>query len=585
MPVFFRSIFITLLMLKSVLLTAQQSAPFIRLVNPLKESNEVSAARNFIIGSTCKTCRVMINNILVKVYPTGAFVQELNLKEGDSLFLIQSNTPEGKMVSKKLQYLYRKTAEAKAVTEFAMASIRTFPEGNLVLKPGDIINFRVKALTGCTVEWPGKMRLYELPALQTEGIAGIYQGSYAIKETDSFSRFQVPLTLIDSSGKKIQKSADAYFSVISALASDIGITKGRLAHLEYGLGDDRLGGAKMGYIDSLIRLKITGKFGNKYRVQLAPSRIAYIPEEHVELMPKGTFGPSSLTGKWRISGYSAFDKLEVQFFQRLPYQVKLLTNPSRIEVDVFGATNNTNWIDQTNTAKEITRATYEQVADDIFRITIFLKHQQHWGQEIYYDKNQLVVKVRHQPEELSLKHLTIAVDAGHGGSNTGAVGPTGITEKELTLSVALKLQKLLSSKGAKVIMTRNKETFFDNKERILFYRDSLPDLLVSIHLNSSTDPIRAKGTATFYRYDAFRPLSKSIYEEMIQLGMPEYGNNGSFNFMLNSPVEYPNALIEALFLSNPEEEMLILDESFQQRLAEKIVKGIEAFLENCKQDK
>jgi N-acetylmuramoyl-L-alanine amidase len=72
---------------------------------------------------------------------------------------------------------------------------------------------------------------------------------------------------------------------------------------------------------------------------------------------------------------------------------------------------------------------------------------------------------------------------------------------------------------------------------------------------------------------------------MIQLGMPEYGNNGSFNFMLNSPVEYPNALIEALFLSNPEEEMLILDESFQQRLAEKIVKGIEVFLENCKQDK
>jgi len=584
MRILLRSSFIAVIMLKAVLLSAQQPAPFIRLVNPLKELNEVSASRNFIIGSTCKTCRVMINNIPVKVYPTGAFVHELNLKEGDSLFLIESKTPEGKMVSKKLQYLYRKPAEAKALTEFEMASIRTFPEGNLVLKPGDIINFRVKALTGCTVEWPGKMRLYELPAAQTEGIAGIYQGSYSIKETDSFSRFQPILTLRDSSGRSTQKNAEAYFSVISSLASDIGITKGRLAHLEYGLGDDRLGGAKMGYIDSLIRLKITGKFGNKYRVQLAPTRIAYIPEEHINLLPKGTFAPSSLTGKWRISGDSAYDKVEVQLFQRLPYQVKLLTDPSRIEVDVFGATNNTNWIDQTNTAREVTRATYEQVADDIFRITIFLKHQQHWGQEVYYDKNQLVLKIRHQPAELSLKRLTIAVDAGHGGSNTGAVGPTGITEKELTLSVALKLQKLLLSKGARVIMTRNKETFFDNKERILFYRDSLPDLLLSLHLNSSTDPIRAKGTATFFRYDAFRPLSKSIYEEMLQLGLPEYGNNGSFNFMLNSPVEYPNALIEALFLSNAEEEMLILDENFQQRLAEKVVKGIENFLENCKRD-
>jgi N-acetylmuramoyl-L-alanine amidase len=262
-----------------------------------------------------------------------------------------------------------------------------------------------------------------------------------------------------------------------------------------------------------------------------------------------------------------------------------LINPSRIVVDIFGATNNTNWINQLQTAKEISTVDYEQVAEDIFRITIQLKHPQHWGHQVFYKGNLLVIKIKQQPRDLTLKNLTIAVDAGHGGTNTGAGGPTGVAEKTITLAVSLKLQKALESAGAKVIMTRSTEQFFDNKERILFYRDSMPDLLISIHLNGSEDPIHVGGTATFYRYIGFRPLSQAIYKRMLELGLSEYGNNGSFNFMLNSPTDYPNALVETLFLSNPEEEMKILDEGFQQKVADKIVAGIRDFLESCKEKK
>jgi len=145
-----------------------------------------------------------------------------------------------------------------------------------------------------------------------------------------------------------------------------------------------------------------------------------------------------------------------------------------------------------------------------------------------------------------------------------------------------KLQKALEKEGAKVIMTRYSEQFFDNKERILFYRDSLPDLLLSIHLNSSEDPFRAGGTGTFYRYIGFRNLSLDIYKRLLELGLKEYGNTGSFNFMLNSPIEYPNALIETLFLSNLEEEEKILDPVFQQQMVDKIVLGVKDFLEGCK---
>ena len=367
------------------------------------------------------------------------------------------------------------------------------------------------------------------------------------------------------------------------LAPNIAITKGRLAYLLFGLGDDRLGGAKIGYLDSNVVLNVIGKVGNKYKVQLSKYRTAFIDDDAIEFLPKGSFTPESLTGQWTVNGDRNFDYVQLGLFTRLPYQSFQLMDPSRIVVDIFGATNNTNWITQLENTKEIKTVSYEQVEDGIFRINIELKHAQPWGHMIYYRNNTLVIKIRRQPEDLSLKNMVIAVDAGHGGSNVGAGGPTGSAEKNLALAVSLKLESALRATGAKVIMTRITEQFVDNKERILFYRDSLPDLLISIHLNSSADPIRVTGTSTFYRYPGFRSLSNAIYKRMLELDLKEMGNNGSFNFMLNSPIEYPNALVETLFISNPEDEMKMMDEGFQQQIADKIVLGIKDFLAACKQ--
>ena len=558
------------------------SQPFIRLTNPSKTTNAVRSSRQFIIGATCKNCALTINGKRQNVYATGAFAYELNLLPGDSLITLLAETG-GKSLTKKITYSYTLPKPAEPVKTLDIETIRTLPEGDLVLMPGDVIKLRVKALTNCIVRAMGQTLLYELPVTQTGGMPGIYQGEYTVKESDSFKLRKFPVTITDSTGKMVTKETVNNFSVLSPFASDIAMTKGRLAHLEYGLGDDRLGGAKIGYLDSNVVLKIVGKVGAHYKVQLAKTHTAYIPDELVELMPKGTFTPESLTTNWTVYGDDKFDYVKVGLFAKLPYQSFQLIDPAKIVVDIYGATNNTNWITQLQSVKEIKNVYYEQKEDDVFRVTIELKHAQHWGHQIYYAGNSLVIKVKHQPENLSLKNLTIAVDAGHGGSNTGAGGPTGVLEKDLTLAIALKLQKALEKEGAKVIMTRTKEQFFDNKDRIVFYRDSLPDLLISIHLNSSDDPIRTGGTAAFYRYVGFRNLSLSIYKRMLELSLKEYGNTGSFNFMLNSPTEYPNALVETLFLSNPEEEMKVLDPNFQQQMADKMVMGIKDFLDGSKE--
>ena len=555
--------------------------PFIRLVQPYKEINKVNIPKNFIIGATCTTCTITANEIPVKVFSTGAFAVALNLKPGDSNIIIVSKLAN-KFIMKKVMYSYHLPVTADTVKTLAIENIASFPEGNLLLQPGDKIQFKVKALPNCTATILKDTRLYEMPLSQTKGMPGIYQGEYEVKQTDSFSGLKIPITITDSLHHSITRETKSNFSVLLPVAPDVAITKGRLAHLEYGLGDDRLGGAKIGYIDSNIVLKIIGKVGTHYKVQLAKARAAYIPDELVTLLPKGTLTTESLTGKIFVDGDERYDYVKIGLFAKLPYQVFQLTDPAKIVVDIFGATNNTNWITQLQSAKEIKQVDYEQLEDGVFRVTISLQHAQAWGHQLYYNGNNLVIKIKQQPKNLSLKNLTIAVDAGHGGTNTGAVGATGIYEKEITLALALKLQTALQKNGAKVIMTRTEEKFVDNKERILFYRDSLPDLLLSLHLNSADDPLKISGTSTYYRSVGFKNLSTTIYKRMLELGLNEYGNTGSFNFMLNSPTEYPNALIETLFLSNLEEEAKIIEEKFQLQLVDKIVQGVKDFLDGAK---
>ncbi len=580
---YFRTIILALLCIHATKHVSAQVEvkPFIKLTAPLKEKNQVNVSRQFIVGSTCKDCSLLINREKVKVYPTGAFAYELALKEGDTSFSLVAISAKGKSASKLVQYNYSRPAPALPVKEFGIERIETFPEGNLLLQAGDKVQFRVKAYPGQMLTTVNRTRLYELPVTQTNGMLGIYQGEYEVRPDDSISPVKYQVTITDSTGRSETKETSNTFALMSPWESDVVITTGRLAHLEYGLGEDRLGGAKIGYIDSLIPLRVTGKVGSHYKVRLAGSRTAYIPDDVVTVMPKGSFAGSSLTGKISVTADSAFDYVLLPLFTRLPYQSFQLTDPSRITVDIFGATSNTNWINQVTDLKEVEQVDYEQVSDDIFRISIKLKHRQHWGHSIYYRGNTLVIRIKPQPVNLTLKGLVIAVDAGHGGSNTGAGGPTGVAEKALTLAVSMKLQQALEKEGAIVIMTRTTEKFVDNKERILFYRDSLPDLLLSIHLNSSADPVYVGGTSTFYRYIGFRPLSRFIYKRMLELGLKDYGNNGSFNFMLNSPTEYPNALVEMLFLSNPEEEMKILDEDFQWQAVDKILLGLKDFLTNA----
>ncbi len=560
---------------------------YIQIVIPDSDTIKTKLSRYRLAANTLPSSKVTINGKRVKVYKSGAFVYLFKLDVGENKFTIISRNKSGKAVKELVFVREKKELTSTPEDTLRIEDEMMLPDKELWLDEGDVLQVRIKGTPNCIATFMDGILMYELPEEETGGIRGIYTGTYKVKSTDEFWQRAITFKLENIAGETVEKKSKVKVSLIPKEFPRVGITTGERPYLNYGLGTNRLGGAKLSFLEPGIKLIITGKVGNQYRVKLSGNLNAWIPVDQVELLPPGTFLPLTLTESWNVYGDRKYDYVVINLNEKIPYSTRQELNPTKIIVDLYGAVANTNWITQHLNTGEIKNVYYEQVGSDLFRITIIPKHKQIWGYKIGYKNNSLVIRVKKTPKKFSISNFKFIVDAGHGGSNKGALGATGIKEKEVTLSIAKKLKLLLEKNGAKVVLTRSSDVYSKNSERLRKVMDSGADFLISIHANSvgmATDPVRASGTSTYYKHVCFRPLSHFIYKRMLELGLKQFGNIGSFNFTLNSPTEIPNVLVETAFLSNPLDEMKLINKTFQKKIAEKIVRGIRDFLNSVKKD-
>lgn len=186
---------------------------------------------------------------------------------------------------------------------------------------------------------------------------------------------------------------------------------------------------------------------------------------------------------------------------------------------------------------------------------------------------------------------TVILDAGHGTPDEGAEAKDGTTEAETNLKITLKVQKLLEQSGCEVLLTRSDDNAIydlnsktlrqkkvsDIKNRVKIGNESSADIFVSVHLNKIPQS-QYYGWQCFYntKNEKSVDLAKSIQESLNE--SIEKENNrvamklDSVYIMKN--VEIPISIVECGFLSNPEEEKQLLDDSYQERLAWGIYNGI-----------
>ncbi|MBO0992604.1 N-acetylmuramoyl-L-alanine amidase family protein [Bacillus sp. SD088] len=184
----------------------------------------------------------------------------------------------------------------------------------------------------------------------------------------------------------------------------------------------------------------------------------------------------------------------------------------------------------------------------------------------------------------SYTDLKVVIDPGHGGEDNGATGVSGQFEKDFTLSLSKKVEKLLKQEsGIEVFMTRTDDSYISQESRYRpKYANKLnADLFISIHGNTFSDP-DVSGTETFYYHKNSRLLAEVIQKHVVEAtGFKDRGVQKQ-NLFVVKDTKMPAALIEVGYLTNPQNESKMWTDDFQSGIATSIVEGIKEYEESSK---
>lgn len=170
-------------------------------------------------------------------------------------------------------------------------------------------------------------------------------------------------------------------------------------------------------------------------------------------------------------------------------------------------------------------------------------------------------------------NMKIVLDAGHGGNDPGAVGGN-LFEKDVNIQVVKKLETKLKAAGAEVYLTRKEDEYITLPERVRMAESVKADLFLSVHANSYSSS-SAHGAEVLYK----QPNSKRLAEILAPLvaqagGIHNRGIKHRTDLYLFNNQSRPTVLVELAFISNPQERTMLFNPTYQNRVAEAIVKGI-----------
>ena len=194
--------------------------------------------------------------------------------------------------------------------------------------------------------------------------------------------------------------------------------------------------------------------------------------------------------------------------------------------------------------------------------------------------------VKDEPFDLDGGNKIIVLDPGHGGSDAGAIGPSGVTEKYVSLMVSLKAQELLTASGYQVVMTRTTDVDVaapgvpDSTELQARVDKTPPNaaLFISVHCNAFSNG-KANGMETYHAPTAVKGqrLAKLLNEELERLGGLNNRGVKAARFYVMTHSQCPASLIELGFITNPREEKLLASDDYQQKLAQAITNAVNRY--------
>jgi N-acetylmuramoyl-L-alanine amidase len=342
-----------------------------------------------------------------------------------------------------------------------------------------------------------------------------------------------------------------------------------------------------------FKLPLVSQRRNWYQIRLPNGNLGWVESSAVEVDFEAIVPPSRgedrekpvAPGTYgvRVSGNRVL--ITVESTAPMTYRAFRLTAPDRIVVDIDGFAEEQ--LPDRTLASPVVERIRTGIVDGQFRLVCDLKRGlSHTRYRTELSSNRRTLTIEIYAADSVMDNRVIVLDPGHGGRDPGAIGPTGLREKDVCLDIALEAARLLRQKGAQVILTRTSDQFVELARRAEIANQAGADVFVSIHNNANVDHSK-HGISTYYwpypdvaapgQVAARQNLARALQDALVsELGRHDLGLYQARFAMLRA-TNMASALVEVAFISNFEEEELLADRDFRLRAAAAIAEGIIAY--------
>ena len=587
----------------------------LRILDPRGEATSTTREAVNILGRYSPRAKVAVGGEKARVFGTGVFVRDnVPLQMGENRIPVVATGPKGQKVEQVLTVTrVVPSAPSPEPTERRLGidekSIE--PAEDVILSRGEILDVSFRGT-------PGQSAEYSLTADAWRPMAevlderfgkpsGLYRASLVATVTSDVTnspvRFRLQAKAVEANGVKITGER----VVESASRAGVGFwDEGKLrlvrvadggASVSFGIHEVRLGGPYLTELSRGTVLHVIGMRGSNYHVRLSPDLDGWVGSRDVAWAPAGTPMPHLAFTDVSVYGNEQADRVVIPYESPVPFAVTPAVSPSgraTIEIDFYGAHNAATWISHRPTAKAVREVTIKQVSTDHVRLCVELNGKQLWGYKCAVTNNAVVLTVRRPPKLAHFpgspfKGLTIALEPGHGGDNSGAGGVSGSQEKDVNRAAVAELARQFEAAGAKIVIVRKDDESISLPERVRRGVGANANLWISVHANSAGHQrgyLSVSGTSTYYKWSFCRDLADAIHTRLLDITkLGDFGNVGNFNYYpLRANTWMPSMLVEQAFMSNPEDEAKMLDPVFRKKMMRAVLLGTKDWLNRMRSE-
>ena len=291
-----------------------------------------------------------------------------------------------------------------------------------------------------------------------------------------------------------------------------------------------------------------------YRVLLEEDKFAWVAQKDVDLMENTRFEPAEFLCMEGKNFKNATQKM-IGFTKNLPYTIEELDD-------------------------EILFKVYNPELSPNSVYTLNIPKPEKYIYNVALEEGLYSFKVNSIPNKI--EDVVIAIDAGHGGNERGAIGCLGDEEKNINLKIALELKEQLQQMGANVVMTRECDGNMSLEERTELAKKNNSHIFVSIHLNSIGDiPMNVnknRGTSVYYFNKNSKGLAAIVEKTVSDKINTRRDGVRAASFAVIRPTEYVGILVETAYMTNPNDSVIYTADDFAYKAAKGIAEGILEFI-------